>query len=115
MLESIVLHHFWLKEHEVKQKDTESYLPILLFEQSILKLSTALIQDHFYMFYEGLSHKEDNLMSLDLIMELTFVSGEKEIQAAINNWNQDKIHNFLTQQRIKWRFNPPMGSHGGGA
>ena len=43
-----------------------------------------------------------------------FVGGEKEIQAAIKNWNQDKIHNFLTYRRTKWIFNPPMGSHFGG-
>ena len=43
-----------------------------------------------------------------------FVSGEKEIRRAIENWNQDKICDFLTQRRIKWIFNPPMGSHYGG-
>ena len=39
-----------------------------------------------------------------------FVSDEREIQAAIKNWNQDKIHNFLTHRRIKWIFNPLMGA-----
>ena len=43
-----------------------------------------------------------------------FVSGEKEIRSAIENWNQEKIHQFLLQQNVKWIFNPPLGSHHGG-
>ena len=43
-----------------------------------------------------------------------FVGGEKEICAAINQWNQEKIHQSLLQHNIKWIFNPPLGSHFGG-
>ena len=43
-----------------------------------------------------------------------FVSGEKEIRTAIESWNQEKIHQFLLQQNVKWIFNPPLGSHHGG-
>ena len=42
------------------------------------------------------------------------VSGQREIQTAIKDWNQDKIQDFLTQRHITWIFNPPMGSHQGG-
>ncbi len=43
-----------------------------------------------------------------------FVSGEKEIRTAINQWNQETIHQSLLQHNIKWIFNPPFGSHFGG-
>ena len=43
-----------------------------------------------------------------------FVSGEREIRAAIEEWNQQKIQRFLVQQNIDWLFNPPSGSHHGG-
>ena len=43
-----------------------------------------------------------------------FVSGEREIRAAIEEWNQQKIQRFLVQQNINWLFNPPSGSHHGG-
>ena len=33
---------------------------------------------------------------------------------AIDDWNQEKIHQFLLQQNVKWNFNPSMGSHHGG-
>jgi len=43
-----------------------------------------------------------------------FVRGEKELQEAIQDWNQQKIHDFLLAKNIKWVFNPPAGSHHGG-
>ena len=39
---------------------------------------------------------------------------EKEIRTAINQWNQEKMHQSLLQHNIKWIFNPPFGSHFGG-
>ena len=44
-----------------------------------------------------------------------FVSGESELRHAINNWNQEKIVDFLLQRNVQWIFNPPVGSHYGGA
>lgn len=43
-----------------------------------------------------------------------FVSGEKELRAAVADWNQEKVHQFLLQRNVKWIFNPPSGSHHGG-
>ena len=42
-----------------------------------------------------------------------FASAEKEINSAINAWNQERIHQFLLQQNVKWLFNHPAGSHHG--
>ena len=44
-----------------------------------------------------------------------FVRGEKELRDAVNSWNQSQIHDYLLQRNIKWTFNPPAGSHHGGA
>ena len=44
-----------------------------------------------------------------------FVKGEKELREAVAEWNQSQIHSFLLQRSIKWTFNPPAGSHHGGA
>ena len=43
-----------------------------------------------------------------------FVGCEKEMRSAIDDWNQEKIHQFLLQQNVKWILNPRMGSHHGG-
>jgi hypothetical protein len=44
-----------------------------------------------------------------------FVSGNKEIKNAISQWNQTRINDFWLQHGTKWLFNPPYGSHHGGA
>ena len=44
-----------------------------------------------------------------------FTSGKRELREVIKNQNQDKIHGHLLQKHITWRFNPPYGSHYGGA
>lgn len=43
-----------------------------------------------------------------------FVGGERELRAAIQAWNQQRIDAFLVQKNVKWLFNPPKGSHHGG-
>ena len=44
-----------------------------------------------------------------------FVKGEREFRKAVDEWNQSQIHDHLLQRNIKWTFNPPTGSHHGGA
>lgn len=43
-----------------------------------------------------------------------FVGAERELREDIKGWNQRKIHDFLLQKHVKWRFNPPAASHMGG-
>lgn len=44
-----------------------------------------------------------------------FVAAERELRQSIEKWNNQKIQDHLSQQGIKWVFNPPTGSHHGGA
>ena len=46
--------------------------------------------------------------------DTNFVGGEKELRAAIEAWNLQKINMFLIQKNVKWLFNPPRASHHGG-
>ena len=43
-----------------------------------------------------------------------FVGGNRELKEAIDQWNQDKLHQHFLQQEIKWIPNPPKASHMGG-
>ena len=43
-----------------------------------------------------------------------FVRGNKELNEAMEEWNQSMIHKFCTQRKIQWTFNPPSASHQGG-
>ncbi|XP_046873085.1 uncharacterized protein LOC124465379 [Hypomesus transpacificus] len=44
-----------------------------------------------------------------------FIGAERELRQAIEGWNQGRINDMLLQKNIKWVFNPPTGSHHGGA
>lgn len=44
-----------------------------------------------------------------------FVAAERELRQSIEKWNNQKIQDHLSQQGIRWVFNPPTGSHHGGA
>lgn len=48
-------------------------------------------------------------------MGQNFVGAERELKTAIAQWNQAQVHDVLLQKGIKWTFNPPNGSHHGGA
>ena len=43
-----------------------------------------------------------------------FKGADKEMTAAVQKWNQEKIENFCNQKGIQWLFNPPDASHFGG-
>ena len=43
-----------------------------------------------------------------------FVGGERELRAAVEMWNQQKIANVLIQKGISWKFNLATASHMGG-
>ena len=43
-----------------------------------------------------------------------FVGAEREMKEAIVKWNQVQINNYLHQNGVQWKFNPPAASHMGG-
>ena len=44
-----------------------------------------------------------------------FIGAERELRRAVEGWNLEKINDVLSLKGIKWTFNPPTGSHHGGA
>nr|XP_033947601.1 uncharacterized protein LOC117452900 [Pseudochaenichthys georgianus] len=42
------------------------------------------------------------------------VSADKELRAAMQQWNQANMQEALAQKGIQWIFNPPAGPHFGG-
>jgi len=43
-----------------------------------------------------------------------FVGAERQLRELMAEWDNEKIVDSATNQGIKWRFNPPYGSHHGG-
>lgn len=44
-----------------------------------------------------------------------FVGAERELREALASLNHNRIERVLSKKGIKWSFNPPAGSHHGGA
>lgn len=44
-----------------------------------------------------------------------FVAANRELKAAIADWNTSEFQHLFHQHGIKWTFNPPTASHHGGA
>lgn len=44
-----------------------------------------------------------------------FVAANRELKAAIADWNTSQFQHLFHQHGIKWTFNPPTTSHHGGA
>lgn len=40
-----------------------------------------------------------------------FVGADRELKRHIEQWNHSQIYSELVQKGIKWKFNPPTGSH----
>jgi hypothetical protein len=40
-----------------------------------------------------------------------FVGAERELKESLKQFNQEKISDILTQERIDWNFNPPSSPH----
>ena len=43
-----------------------------------------------------------------------FVGAERELQEALQDLNDQRIHNSLLEKGVTWQFNPPAASHFGG-
>ena len=43
-----------------------------------------------------------------------FVGAERELKEGLQKWNQTKIHDYLLQKGVDWKFNPPSAPHMGG-
>ena len=41
-------------------------------------------------------------------------AGERELREALQQWNQTKIADTLSQEGVEWQFNPPAAPHFGG-
>ena len=42
------------------------------------------------------------------------MAGERELRERILHCNQQVIGDFMSQEQIEWRFNPPAATHFGG-
>ncbi|KAK3733837.1 hypothetical protein QZH41_000403 [Actinostola sp. cb2023] len=80
-----------------------------------IEISHSLETDSFLLALRRFIARRGQVKEIRTDNGTNFVGGEKELRKALDDWNQNQIHEELLQKNIKWCFNPPTGSHHGGA
>jgi len=80
-----------------------------------LEMLSSLDTDSFINGLRRFIARRGQVLELRSDNGTNFVGAERELREEIERWNQTLISNTLLQKGIKWSFNPPTGSHHGGA
>ncbi|KAL0178992.1 hypothetical protein M9458_024434, partial [Cirrhinus mrigala] len=80
-----------------------------------LEVASSLDTDSFINALRRFIARRGQVRELRSDNGTNFVGAERELKAAIEQWNHMQITDFLLQKGIKWSFNPPAGSHHGGS
>ncbi|KAL3981342.1 small subunit ribosomal protein S12 [Sarotherodon galilaeus] len=79
-----------------------------------LEVAASLDTDSFINALRRFIARRGQVVELRSDNGTNFVSAERELTKAIQEWNTCKIESTLTQKGIKWIFNTPAASHHGG-
>ncbi|KFD60758.1 hypothetical protein M514_11478 [Trichuris suis] len=80
-----------------------------------LEVSFSLDTDSFLMAFRRFVNRRGTPAIIYSDNGKNFVAAERELWTCMESWNQSKMSDVLSQQRIKWNFNPPAAPHFGGA
>lgn len=80
-----------------------------------LEVASSLDTDSFINALRRFIARRGQVRELRSDNGTNFVGAERELKAAIEQWNHMQITDLLLQKGIKWSFNPPAGSHHGGS
>jgi len=80
-----------------------------------IEISHSLETDSFLLALRRFVARRGQVKEIRTDNGTNFAGGEKELRKALDDWNQNQIYEELLQKNIKWSFNPPTGSHHGGA
>ena len=80
-----------------------------------IEVASSLDTDSFINALRRFTARRGQVRELRSDNGTNFVGGERELKKAIEQWNQVQIHDVMLQKGIQWSFNPPTGSHHGGA
>jgi len=80
-----------------------------------IEVASSLDTDSFINALRRFTARRGQVRELRSDNGTNFVGAERELRKAIEQWNQEQIHDVMLQKGIQWSFNPPAGSHHGGA
>ena len=73
-----------------------------------LEVCNTLETDSFINALQRFVSRRGNPVEVRSDNGTNFVGGHRKLRTAIEDWNQDKIHDFLRQREVKWIFNPQL-------
>ena len=79
-----------------------------------IELAHSLDTDSFIMAMRRMMARRGNVSLVCSDNGTNFRAGERELRQALQQWNQTKIADTLSQEGVEWRFNPPGAPHFGG-
>ena len=80
-----------------------------------LEMAHSLNTDSFIHAFRRFISRRGNVRIVRSDNGTNIVSGQKELKLAVRSLNQNCIENWMLQQEIDWKFQPPSASHFGGA
>ena len=79
-----------------------------------LEVTSSLDTDSFLMALRRFMARRGRPSQIHCDNWKSFKRGERELRESLQKWNEMQISDSLTQQNIRWCYNPPGGPHMGG-
>ena len=79
-----------------------------------LEMAHSLSTDSFINCLRRFMARRGNVKLIRSDNGTNLKAGEKEINAAIRQWNLTTVNSWMAQRSIDWKFQPPAASHFGG-
>lgn len=80
-----------------------------------IEVASSLDTNSFINALRSFTARRGQVRELPSDNGMNFIGAERELRKVIEQWNQVQIHDVMLQKGIQWSFNPPAGSHHGGA
>ena len=79
-----------------------------------IELAHSLDTDSFIMALRRMMARRGKVSMVCSDNGTNLRAGERELREALQQWNQTKIADTLSQEGVEWKFNPPAAPHFGG-
>ncbi|XP_043246546.1 uncharacterized protein LOC122394053 [Amphibalanus amphitrite] len=103
-----------VKKHRKREKRYGCLFTCLSTRAVHIELAHSLDTDSFIMAMRRMMARRGNVSLVCSDNGTNFRAGEREMRQALQQWNQTKIADTLSQEGVEWRFNPPGAPHFGG-
>ena len=103
-----------VKKHRKREKRYGCLFTCLSTRAVHIELAHSLDTDSFIMAMRRMMARRGNIKLVCSDNGANFRAGERKLRESLQQWNQTKIADTLSQEGVEWIFNPPAAPHFGG-